>query len=118
MGKNRTAIRKKRIRARVRSKIHGSSERPRLCVFRSNKHIYAQLIDDDAGHTIAAASSAEKDVDASKSPMELSKEIGKLVGERGKSAGHETVIFDRNIYRYHGRVKALAEGAREAGLKF
>jgi large subunit ribosomal protein L18 len=106
-----------RRRRRVRAKIRGTAERPRLSVFRSNKGLQAQVIDDVAGHTLAAVSWTEADL-KSLASMEQAKKAGELLGERAKSAGVETVIFDRGGYRYHGRVKALAEGAREKGLKF
>ena len=109
-------MRRNRIRLRIRKKIQGTAERPRLSVFRSNKHIYVQLIDDLSGHTLAAASTYEDA--ASGQPSEKSKEVGKRLAERAKNAGIESVVFDRNGYRYHGRVKALADGAREGGLKF
>ena len=106
-----------RRRRRVRAKIRGTAERPRLSVFRSNKGLQAQVIDDVAGHTLAAVSWTEADL-KSLASMEQAKRAGELLGERAKSAGVETVIFDRGGYRYHGRVKALAEGAREKGLNF
>ena len=106
-----------RRRRRVRAKIRGTAERPRLSVFRSNKGVQAQVIDDVAGHTLAAVSWTEADL-KSLASMEQAKRAGELLGERAKSAGVETVIFDRGGYRYHGRVKALADGARENGLKF
>ena len=106
-----------RRRRRVRAKIRGTAERPRLSVFRSNKGVQAQVIDDVAGHTLAAVSWTEADLKSLKS-MEQAKRAGELLGERAKTAGVETVIFDRGGYRYHGRVKALAEGAREKGLNF
>jgi large subunit ribosomal protein L18 len=111
--------RRQRIHVRIRERVRGSGERPRLAVFRSLKHIYAQVIDDRAGQTLAAASSAEKN-SAVKSGGNLAgaKEIGKLVAERAKSKGLKQVVFDRGGYLYHGRVKALAEAAREAGLEF
>ena len=109
--------RRLRRRRRVRAKIRGTAERPRLSVFRSNKGLQAQVIDDVAGHTLAAVSWTEADL-KSLASMEQAKKAGELLGERAKSAGVETVIFDRGGYRYHGRVKALAEGAREKGLKF
>lgn len=105
-----------RIRRRIRAKVSGTAERPRLAVFRSNKYIYAQLIDDAAGHTLAAASSRESDVTAT--GVEAGKAVGQKLAERAKEAGVETVVFDRGGYRYHGRVQALAEGAREGGLRF
>jgi large subunit ribosomal protein L18 len=106
-----------RRRRRVRAKIRGTAERPRLSVFRSNKGLQAQAIDDVAGHTLAAVSWTEADL-KSLASMEQAKKAGELLGDRAKSAGVETVIFDRGGYRYHGRVKALAEAARESGLKF
>lgn len=110
--------RRKRIHSRVRQKISGTPEQPRLNVFRSNKHIYAQLIDDVNGKTLASASSFEAEVANDGNKVDQSKNVGKLLAERAKSAGIENVLFDRGGYLYHGRVKSLAEGAREAGLKF
>ena len=106
-----------RRRRRVRAKIRGTAERPRLSVFRSNRGIGAQLIDDVAGHTLAAVNWTEDDLKSLKS-MDQAKRAGELLGERAKAAGVETVVFDRGGYRYHGRVKALADGARESGLTF
>jgi large subunit ribosomal protein L18 len=106
-----------RRRRRVRAKVRGSAERPRLSVFRSNRGIGAQLIDDLQGHTVAAVNWTEGDL-KSLGRMDQAKRAGELLAERAKSAGVETVIFDRGGYRYHGRVKALAEGAREKGLSF
>jgi large subunit ribosomal protein L18 len=106
-----------RRRRRVRAKVRGTAERPRLSVFRSNRGIQAQLIDDVTGHTVAAVNWTEDDL-KSLGTMEQAKKAGELLAERGKSAGVETVVFDRGGYRYHGRVKALADGAREGGLKF
>jgi large subunit ribosomal protein L18 len=106
-----------RRRRRVRAKVRGTAERPRLSVFRSNRGIGAQLIDDVAGHTVAAVNWTEGDLKSLKS-MEQAKKAGELLAERGKAAGVETVVFDRGGYRYHGRVKALADGAREGGLRF
>ena len=105
---------------RVRKKIHGTAERPRLAVYRSNKHVVAQVIDDDAGRTLAAASTAEADVrsDGSGSTVDAAARIGKLVAERAKAAGIEQVVFDRGGFIYHGRIAALADAAREAGLEF
>ena len=106
-----------RRRRRVRAKVRGSAERPRLSVFRSNRGIQAQLIDDDNGHTLAAAAWIEEDL--RKLPrMEQAKRIGEVLAARAKEAGVETCVFDRGGYRYPGRVKALAVGAREAGLRF
>lgn len=105
---------------RLRKRVSGSSERPRLNVFRSNVHIYAQVIDDVQGHTLAAASTNEKGwpADAPKAKTEQAALIGRLVAERAQAAGVTKVVFDRGGYKYHGRVKALAEAAREAGLSF
>ena len=102
----------------IRRKISGTSEIPRLSVFRSNRAIYAQLIDDIKGETLAAASSMDLDSKSQNVNLEGSKEVGKKVGEKAIAAGINKVVFDRSGYRYHGKVKALAEGAREAGLKF
>ena len=106
-----------RRRRRVRAKIRGTAERPRLSVFRSNRGIGAQLIDDVAGHTVAAVNWTEGDLKTLKA-MEQATKAGGLLAERAKAAGVETVVFDRGGYRYHGRVKALADGAREGGLSF
>lgn len=105
-----------RIKRRVRGKISGSAELPRLSVYKSNKEIYAQLIDDNAGKTLASASS--RALNAKGTKVEISTEVGKIIAEKAKAVGVETVVFDRNGFVYHGRVKALAEGAREGGLKF
>ena len=109
-------IRLKR-RRRVRAKVVGTGERPRIAVFRSNRGISAQLIDDTAGRTLAHVSWTENDL-KSLPKMEQAKRAGELLAQRAKDAGAETVVFDRGGYQYHGRVKALAEGAREGGLKF
>lgn len=111
---------RQRRHRRVRAKVQGTQERPRLNVYRSSAHIYAQVIDDLQGHTLVAASTLDSDVkDADgKTKTERAKAVGQLIGERAKAAGIEDVVFDRGGYLYHGRVKALAEGAREAGLKF
>ena len=102
---------------RIRGKVVGSAERPRLAVARSNKRIYAQIIDDARGHTLAAAGSHESALrDLAKGPA--ASEVGKLLAERAKQAGVEQVVFDRGGYKYHGRVKSLADGAREGGLEF
>lgn len=108
--------RRSRIKKRVRKSVQGTAERPRLSVFKSNKAIYAQLIDDLNGHTLAATSS--KEVGKDSITVEVSKEVGKKLAEKAKANGVETVVFDRGGYIYHGRVKALADGAREGGLKF
>lgn len=111
--------RRDRIRFRIRKTVSGTAQRPRLAVYRSNKEIYAQLIDDVNGKTITAASSRDKDIDASKAnKVEAAKLVGKAIAEKATKAGVETVSFDRGGYLYHGRVKSLAEGAREGGLKF
>ena len=104
-------------RRRVRAKVHGSAERPRISVFRSNRGIFAQLVDDDGGRTLASVNWTESDLRSLK-PMEQAKKVGEVLAERAKAAGVETVVFDRGGYQYHGRVKALAEGAREGGLNF
>jgi large subunit ribosomal protein L18 len=104
-------------RRRVRAKVRGSAERPRISVFRSNRGIFAQVIDDEAGRTLASVSWIESDLRTLK-PMEQASRAGALLAERAKAAGVESVVFDRGGYRYHGRVKALADGAREGGLIF
>jgi large subunit ribosomal protein L18 len=106
-----------RRRRRVRAKVRGTAERPRLSVFRSNRGIQAQLIDDVNGHTVAAVNWLEGDL-KSLGRMDQAKKAGELLAERAKAAGVETCVFDRGGYRYHGKVKALADGAREGGLKF
>jgi large subunit ribosomal protein L18 len=103
-------------RRRVRAKIRGSAERPRVSVFRSNRGIFAQLIDDDAGRTLASVSWTEGELRPLKR-MEQARRAGELLADRAKAAGIETAVFDRGGYQYHGRVKALAEGAREGGLR-
>jgi large subunit ribosomal protein L18 len=113
------AERRQRIKHRIRKIVKGSPENPRLCVFRSNNEIYAQLIDDKAGRTLMAASSGDKTVKAAKvNKSEKAKLVGKIIAEKAVSAGISSVTFDRNGYLYHGRVKSLADGAREGGLKF
>lgn len=116
MSKNKQA-RKFRIKKSIRRKISGTAEKPRLSVYRSNRAIYAQLIDDTKGHTLVAISSAEVS-DKKNIDTELAKTVGSKLGEKATQSGIDQVVFDRNGYLYHGRVKALAEGAREAGLKF
>ena len=106
-----------RRRRRVRAKVRGTAERPRLSVFRSNRGVQAQVIDDVSGHTLAAVNWTEGDLKELKS-MDQAKRAGELLAERAKAAGVETVVFDRGGYRFHGRVKALADGARESGLRF
>jgi len=110
--------RRERIKRGIRKRLSGSTERPRLSVYRSNKGIYAQIIDDIAGKTLVAASSLSKDFTGSGTKIEQSKIVGKMVAEKALAAGISKVVFDRNGYLYHGRVKSLAEGAREAGLQF
>lgn len=111
--------RKSRIRRRIRKVSVGTAERPRLSVFRSNKEIYVQLIDDRTGNTLVAASSRDKDLLKAKgNKTEIATLVGKAIAEKSKSAGFDKVAFDRGGNLYHGRVKALAEGAREAGLNF
>ena len=103
---------------RVRKRVTGTTERPRLAVFRSNRHIYAQVIDDTTGRTLAAASTAEPELrSGSTATVDAAKAVGQLVGERAKAAGISTVVFDRGGFRYHGRVAALCDGARAAGLE-
>ena len=103
---------------RVRSKVSGTPERPRLCVFRSENHIYAQIIDDVNGVTLVAASSVEKGFEGNGGNKEAARKVGRTVAERARAKGIETVVFDRGGYVYHGRVQELAEGAREGGLDF
>ena len=114
---NKNAMRLKR-HVRVRGKISGTPERPRLNVFRSNANIYAQIIDDVNGVTLVSANTLEKEFEGATGNIESAKKVGALVAERAKAKGIEEVVFDRGGYVYHGRVAALAEGAREAGLKF
>ena len=122
MAKDKDARRLRIVRhIRVRKKVHGDGERPRLCVFRSLRHIYAQVIDDTTGHTLAQASSLEATAGKSSGTLPklaASQTVGKLVAERAKELGINQVVFDRGGYKYHGRVKALAESSREAGLIF
>ena len=110
---------RQRRHGRVRKKVTGTAERPRLAVFRSSRHISAQVIDDRAGHTLAAASTVEADLrTGGTGNIDAAAKVGKLVAERAKAAGIEKVAFDRSGFAFHGRVKALAEAAREAGLQF
>jgi len=117
--RTRRAARGKR-HERIRLHLAGTGERPRLAVFRSVKHIYAQVIDDAAGRTLAAASSLEKELagDSRRTKTQLADAVGRLVGRRAREAGVRQVVFDRAGFKYHGRVKSLAEAAREAGLEF
>jgi len=117
---NRNWRRKKRHLV-IRKRIHGTADRPRLCVYKSEKHIYVQIIDDDNGHTLVAASTLDKEIrDTLKKTWnkEAAREVGKLAGKRALEKGIKKVVFDRGGYRYHGRIKELADGAREAGLEF
>ena len=114
---NKNAMRLKR-HVRVRGKVSGTPERPRLNVFRSNANIYAQIIDDVNGVTLVSANTLEKDFEGATGNIEAAKKVGAILAERAKAKGIEEVVFDRGGYVYHGRVAALADGAREAGLKF
>lgn len=121
MARRTTHELRKRRHFRIRKRINGNAERPRLNVFRSNLHIYAQVIDDTSGHTLVAASTVEKSMRADHgdgSKITQAQAVGKLIAERALKVGVTRVVFDRGGYRYHGRVKALAEAAREAGLSF
>ena len=109
---------RKRIHKRIRRKLSGTTERPRLAVFRSVAHIYAQVIDDVKGQTLVSASTVDKSAKTNGGNVAAAKTIGKLVAERAKDKGIKSVVFDRGGYPYHGRVKALADAAREAGLEF
>jgi large subunit ribosomal protein L18 len=108
---------RKRRHFRVRKKVRGTAERPRLAVFRSNKNVYAQLIDDVAGRTLASASTKEKGMSGSGATVEAAKAVGQRLGERAKAAEITSAVFDRGGFKYHGRVAAVADGAREAGLE-
>ncbi len=115
----KSVLRRNKLRARVRKNVSGTAQKPRLCVFRSNKDIYAQIIDDTTGNTIVAANSRQKDIVAQKgNKTELAALVGKTIAAKAKDLGVEAIVFDRGGYLYHGRVKSLAEGAREGGLKF
>ena len=113
-----TKVQRAKRHKRVRSKVSGTPERPRLCVFRSENHIYAQIIDDVNGVTLAAAGSVEKGFEGNGGNKEAARKVGQTIAERAKAKGIETVVFDRGGYVYHGRVQELAEGAREGGLDF
>lgn len=117
MGLSKTE-RRQRIKNRIRKIVGGTEARPRLSVFRSNKEIYAQIINDVDGKTIASASSRDKDIKAEGTKLDVASLVGKSIAEKALKAGVETIAFDRGGYLYHGRVKSLAEGAREGGLKF
>jgi large subunit ribosomal protein L18 len=110
--------RRKKIRSRIRGKIRGTAERPRLSVYRSNKEMYAQLINDDNGTTVAASSTRDKDFARSGNKLAQSKSVGAAIAAKAIEKGVSIVVFDRGGYLYHGRVQAVAEGAREGGLKF
>ena len=110
--------RRQRIKYRIKKTVSGTAQKPRLAVFRSNSEIYAQIIDDTKGVTLVAASSRDKDLKASGTKTEKAKQVGEAIAKKALTAGIETVSFDRGGYLYHGRVKSLAEGAREGGLKF
>ena len=112
-------VKRQKIRYKIRKRISGSKDTPRLAIFRSNKEIYAQLIDDSQSVTLASASSRDKSIcDQKSTKVEKAKMVGKLIAERAKESGVKNVVFDRGGFLYHGRIKALAESAREAGLKF
>ena len=117
MAFNKSA-RRARIKTSIRHKVHGTPERPRLTVFRSNAHIYAQLVVDEQGITLASAGSLKDQASHGAPGIDQAKAVGKALAEKAKAAGIEKVVFDRNGYLYHGRVKALADAAREAGLNF
>jgi large subunit ribosomal protein L18 len=116
--KAKKSLRRNTIRNRIRRKLRGTPERPRLAVYRSNKDIYAQIIDDGTGTTLVSASSREKGFKSKGKKVEMSAKVGKQLAEKALGAGITSVVFDRGGYLYHGRVKALADGAREGGLKF
>ncbi|MDR0972190.1 MAG: 50S ribosomal protein L18 [Bacteroidales bacterium] len=115
---NNKEIRRSKLKMRIRKKINGTAQRPRLTVFRSSKEIYAQLVDDINGKTLVAASSIEKTFEKAGTKTQVAQLVGQLVAQRAISIGVDTVTFDRNGYLYHGRVKSLAEAARQGGLKF
>jgi len=110
--------RKERRKQRIRAKIFGTKEKPRLCVFRSKKNIWVQIIDDKKGHTLISASSKEINLDKKLTKKEIAFKVGKLIAKKALEVGIKKIVFDRKGYRYHGRVKSLAEGAREGGLQF
>ncbi|MCL5245091.1 MULTISPECIES: 50S ribosomal protein L18 [Cellulophaga] len=117
MGLSKTE-RRHRIKRRIRKVSFGTATKPRLAVFRSNKEIYAQIIDDNAGTTLVSASSRDNGLDAKGTKIEIANQVGKVIAEKALKAGIETIAFDRGGNLYHGRIKSLAEGAREGGLKF
>jgi large subunit ribosomal protein L18 len=119
MAQDQKVVRRQKLRWRIRTRVHGTAQKPRLSVFRSNRDVYVQLINDDNGTTLASASSREKDIVAlggNKVTQSLS--VGKQIAQKAKALGIETCVFDRGGYLYHGRVKSVADGAREGGLKF
>ncbi len=119
MAQDQKVIRRQKLRWRIRTKLHGTAQKPRLSVFRSNNDIYAQLIDDNNGTTLAAASSRQKDIAAAGgNKVAKSTNVGKAIAQKAKALGIEACVFDRGGYLYHGRVKSVADGAREGGLKF
>ena len=118
VGKTDRKLERARRHARVRTKVSGTAERPRLCVYRSNSNLYAQIIDDVAGNTLVQASTLEKEVKTKKSNIEAAKEVGALIAKRAIAKKIKTVVYDRSGYIYHGVVKELAEAAREGGLEF
>jgi large subunit ribosomal protein L18 len=119
MSQDPKVIRRQKLRWRIRTKVQGTAQKPRLSVFRSNKDIYVQLVDDNNGATIASASSRDKDIAAiAGNKVEKSANVGKAIAQKAKALGIDTCVFDRGGYLYHGRVKSIADGAREGGLKF
>lgn len=114
---NQKNTRRLKVKMGIRKKLNGTAQKPRLTVYKSNTSIYAQLVDDSKGHTLAAASSKEIGAKGNAN-VEVSKNVGKKIAEKAKDHGVEAIVFDRSGYRYHGKVKALADGAREGGLKF
>lgn len=116
--KSKKFARRLRIKRGIRRKVSGTAERPRLTIFRSNKAIYVQVINDENGHTLASASSVAIDADKKTANIEAAKAVGQKIAENAKAKGIQQVVFDRNGYLYHGKVKALADSAREAGLEF
>jgi large subunit ribosomal protein L18 len=110
--------RRHRIHMRIRNKLRGTTVRPRISMFRSNLQIYCQIIDDTKGHTLVSASSKEAAIDRTVNKVEQARQVGRLLAERAKAANIDKVLFDRSGYLYHGRIKALADGAREGGLQF
>ncbi|MES2702741.1 MAG: 50S ribosomal protein L18 [Bacteroidota bacterium] len=119
MSTDQKVIRRQKLRWRIRTKLHGTAQKPRLSVFRSNSDIYVQLIDDNNGLTLASASSRDKDIaSVAGTKVEKSANVGKTIASKAKALGIDTCVFDRGGYLYHGRVKSVADGAREGGMKF